>query len=50
MSICKFQNTIANYFTKENHSADERAQHKEQIERVNEIREELFAVVEKTAA
>jgi len=38
------------YFTKENHSAEERAQHEEQIERVNEIREELLAVVEKTAA
>ena len=38
------------YFTKENHSADERAQHEEQIERVNKIREELLAVVEKTAA
>jgi hypothetical protein len=38
------------YFTKENHSADERAQHEEQVARVNEIREELLAVVEKTAA
>jgi hypothetical protein len=38
------------YFTKDNHSADERAQHEEQIERVNEIREELLGVVEKTAA
>ena len=38
------------YFTKENHSADERAQHEEQIERVNKIREELLAVAEKTAA
>jgi len=38
------------YFTKENHSPNERAQHEEQIERVNEIREELLAVVEKTAA
>jgi hypothetical protein len=31
------------YFTKENHSAYERAQHEEQVERVNEIREELLA-------
>jgi hypothetical protein len=38
------------YFTREDHSAGERAQHEEQIERVNEIREELLAVVEKTAA
>jgi hypothetical protein len=38
------------YFTKETHSADERAQHEEQVERVNKIREELVAVVEKTAA
>jgi hypothetical protein len=38
------------YFTKENHSANERAQHEEQVERVNRIREELLAVVEKTAA
>ena len=38
------------YFTKENHSAGERAQHEEQIERVNEIRDELLAVVERTAA
>jgi septum formation topological specificity factor MinE len=38
------------YFTKENHSADERAQHEEQVERVNKIREELLAVVEKRAA
>ena len=38
------------YFTKENHSADERAQHEEQVERVNKIREELLAVVEKTEA
>jgi hypothetical protein len=49
-SFCKFQNNYREYFTKENHSADERAQHEEQIERVNKIREELLAVVEKTAA
>jgi hypothetical protein len=35
------------YFTKKDHSAHERAQHEEQVERVNKIREELLAVVEK---
>jgi len=38
------------YFTKENHSLNERAQHEGWRERVYEIRAELFALMERTAA
>jgi hypothetical protein len=38
------------YFTKETHSANERAQHEAWRERVYEIRAELFALMERTAA
>jgi hypothetical protein len=38
------------YCTEENHSTKERAQHEEESERVFEIRAELFALIERTAA
>jgi hypothetical protein len=38
------------YCTEENHSTNERAQHEEESERVCEIRAELYALIERTAA
>jgi hypothetical protein len=38
------------YFTKQYHSAKERAQHQELRERVYQIRAELYALIENTAA
>ena len=38
------------YFTNENHSPNERAEHEAWKERVYEIRAELYAMTERTAA